>query len=79
MGYVVDKECIRPDPRKLEAIVKYPTQSSVSDIHCFLGMVNQLAKFIHNITEISIPLRKLLQRDHAWCWDKPQEESFEKL
>ena len=41
LGYVVNKEGIHPDPRKLEAIFKYPNPSSVSDIRRFLGMVNQ--------------------------------------
>ena len=79
LGYVVDKNGVHPDPNKLEAISKYPTPSSVSDVRRFLGMVNQLAKFVPNITEMSEPLRMLLQKSTASHWDASQEESFAKL
>lgn len=39
----------------------------------------KLAKFIPNLSEISAPLRKLLEKDTAWHWEEAQERSVEKL
>ena len=42
-------------------------------------MIQYLAKFIPNLSEISAPLRTLLQGETEWHWDEPQRVSFETL
>ena len=45
----------------------------------FLGMVNYLAKFIKDMSEITAPLRLLLRSDIEWVWDPNiQSVAFEK-
>ena len=40
-------------------------------------MVTQLGKFTHNLAETSKPLRDLLGKKNAWCWDEAQETAFQ--
>ena len=68
LGHLVSEHGISPDPEKTSAIVGFPTPTSVTEVRRFLGMVNQLAKFIPNISEISATLRLLLGKSNAWCW-----------
>ena len=66
LGYNVDVQGIHPDPAKLEAITKFPAPKDIEGIGRFLGMVNQLAKFVSNIADKTKPLRELLLKDAAW-------------
>ena len=59
---------IRPD---LKAIVQFITLTDVSDVRCFLGMVNQLSKFSPNLAHITQPLQELLVQDREWGWGEP--------
>ena len=44
------------DPAKVKAIQEVPIPKNVSDVHRFLGMVNQLGQFSPNLTEKAKPL-----------------------
>ena len=44
-----------------------------------MGMIQYLAKFIPNLSEVSAPLRKLLENDTAWHWEEEQKQSYEQL
>ena len=55
------------------------TPKSVSELHRFLGMVNQLGKFSPNIAELSKPLRELLSAKKAWLWTPTQDKAFTNL
>ena len=49
---------------------------SVSDLHRFMGLVNQLGNFSPLIAGISQPLRELMSSRRAWTWGPDQEKSF---
>ena len=61
LGHVVSADGIRADPSKVRAIRQMQTFKDVSDIRRFLGMANQLGKFIPNLSTVTQPLRDLLQ------------------
>jgi hypothetical protein len=48
------------EPDKVKAIVEMERPDNISGIRRFLGMVNQLNKFSPKITELTKPLRELL-------------------
>ena len=52
---------------------------NVSELRRFLGMVNQMGKFIINLAELTQPLRELLKKNMKWQWNVPQEEAFIKI
>ena len=79
LGHVIDAQGIKPDPNKVSAIVQFATQTNVSDIGRFLGMVNQLSKFSPNLAKITQPLRELLVKEHAWLWGEEQQRSFDRV
>ena len=79
LGQVIDGSGIRPDPEKIAAIVDMPTPTNVGDIRRFLGVVNQMGKFVSNLAEKSQPLRELLVKDNQWVWNDPQRRAFEQI
>ena len=79
LGHVIGKDGIQADPSKVEAIKWMKAPSDVSDLRRFLGMVNQMGKYLPNLAQTSKPLRELLTKDSAWLWDTAQKEAFEEI
>ena len=79
LGHVIDQRGITADPNKPAAIQQMETPKSVSELHRFLGMVNQLGKFSPNIAELSKPLQELLSAKKAWLWTPTQGKDFTNL
>lgn len=78
-GYVISGSGVQPDPDRVRAIVNMPPPTNVSEVRCFLGMVNQLAKFANNLAEQSAPIRDLLRKDRVWTWDVMQQTAFDAI
>ena len=79
LGQVIDGSGINPDPNKVSAIKNVGLPGNVSDVRRFLGMTNQLSKFIPNLADKTKPLRDLLRKDQTWTWEQPQQEAFEQI
>ncbi|XP_056109383.1 uncharacterized protein K02A2.6-like [Rhinichthys klamathensis goyatoka] len=79
IGHVLTADGLKPDEEKVRAVVQLPTPEDKQDLQRFLGMLQYLAKFIPNLSEVSAPLRQLLENDVEWFWGSEQEKSFQKL
>ena len=79
LGHIVDATGVRPDPEKIKAVTELPRPENVSGVRQFLGMVNQLTKFVPNIAEKTQPIRGLLHKDNKFIWSEIQEEAFKNL
>ncbi|XP_011406246.1 PREDICTED: uncharacterized protein K02A2.6-like [Amphimedon queenslandica] len=77
LGQVIDNTGVHPDPRKVSAIKNVPTPQTVGEVRRFLGMVNQLSKFIPNLAERTKSMRELLHKNRQWTWEEPQQEAFD--
>lgn len=57
------------DQRLIQLLKKSHNQNEGNQrLQRFLWMVHYLAKFVPNLSDISAPLRKLLEKDTAWHW-----------
>lgn len=79
LGHLITSEGLKPDPTKVEAISQMPLPKCKPDLQRLLGMTNYLCKFLPNYTEVTTPLRQLLQKDVKWSFDKPQIEAANNL
>ena len=75
--HVVSADEIRTDPSKMRAIKQMQQPKYVGDIRRFLGMANQLGKFIPNLSTVTQPLRDLLQKKNQWTWGPSQQRTFD--
>ena len=55
------------------------TPQNESDVHRFLGMVNQLGKFVPHLVEKTKTIRDLLSTKNEFPWGPTQQDAFEKL
>ena len=63
--------CLSPDglsmsAEKVKAISNWPEPRKVKDIQSFLGFTNFYCHFIHNYSNIVIPLTQLTCKDTPW-------------
>lgn len=79
LGHILDENGIAVDPEKTEAIRRMPPPENTTELRSFLGMVNQLAKFLPGLADKTRPLRELLLNEAAWCWHHPQQEAFDQI
>ena len=76
MGHLLTPEGLKPDPRKIEAIVALPEPEDVTALKRFLGMVNYLSKFMPHLSEMTEPLRRLEDKDAEWQWLTQHKVAF---
>ena len=76
LGHVLSQDGVRTDPDKVIVIVNMVEPTTVKKLLRFLGMVNQMRKFTHNLAEITKPLRDLLSKKNQWTWGPAQEQAF---
>ena len=65
LGYVVLKDGIETDPKKVNTIKNWPTPISVTDVRSFLGFTNHYRRFIRRYAQIAKPLYKLISRKNS--------------
>ncbi|UYV63562.1 K02A2.6-like, partial [Cordylochernes scorpioides] len=79
LGHTLSSEGLFIDEEKLDAITKMEAPRSTKELKSFLGMVNNLGKFIPNLADKLQPLNSLLSTKNEWVWDEPQKKSFNLL
>ncbi|GMF40454.1 unnamed protein product [Phytophthora fragariaefolia] len=79
LGHVVSQAGVSVDPRKTEAIAKYPTPTNRKELVSFLGLAGYYRRFICDFAKIARPLRDLTKGDAPWNWIKSVEEGYLRL
>ena len=79
IGHVLTPEGVKPDPSKVEAILKMERPKDVAAVRRLVGLVNYLSKFLSKLSELCEPLRRLTHKDVEWRWSAEQEEAFESV
>ncbi len=67
------------DETKVEAIKNYPKPTNKHDVQRLLGMVNFIARFAPNISDVTPPLRELIKKNVAFHWLETHEKAFRDL
>ena len=62
LGYHISQSGISPLKSKTAAILTLEAPKTLKKLHSFLGSVHYIGKFIHNLAQISYPLRTLLKK-----------------
>ncbi|XP_075740610.1 uncharacterized protein LOC119165085 [Rhipicephalus microplus] len=79
LGVIVSAQGIRPSPDKVEAIKAMKAPTDIAGVRRLLGMVNHLARFLPCISEVTAPIRALLNKSATWVWQHEQNAAFKKI
>ena len=76
LRHLITSEGLKPDPGKIDAILKMERPSSVQEIQRLNGTVNYLARFLPQLSAVMQPLMILTIKEQDWAWGVEQEKSF---
>ncbi|KAI3725192.1 hypothetical protein L1987_64970 [Smallanthus sonchifolius] len=68
LGHVINEKGIHVDPTKIEAIKKWETPKTPTEIRQFLGLAGYYRRFIENFSKIAQSLTLLTQKDRKFEW-----------
>ncbi|XP_018404622.1 PREDICTED: uncharacterized protein K02A2.6-like, partial [Cyphomyrmex costatus] len=77
-GYIIDRQGIHKDKKKIEAIEHMPIPKNVSEVRAFIGFVTYYSRFIKNLSTILYPLNKLLHKETPFLWTQECDTAFKK-
>ena len=76
MGHVLSKNGVEVDPKKVEAVVNYPTPEDKESLSRLLGIVTYVGKFIPNMSEKTNVLWDLVKGSSVWNWFSAHDEAM---
>ena len=79
LGHEIDKNGIKPNEEKSEAILKLNPPENTKELKSFLGAIQYIAKIVPKLSERTDRLRKLLKKNETWNWGTEQNEDFGKI
>ena len=75
---MVDGNGVSPDPDKTQAIMQIDQPKNVTEMRRYLGMLNQLSKFVPDLSSKTKPLRDLVSTKNLWVWGPSQKKPSKK-
>ena len=79
LGHIFSKNGVKPDHRKISAILDAPAPSNLKQLQSFIGLCNFYARFIQNFSELMHPFYQLLRKNVKFTWGKDQETAFYRI
>jgi hypothetical protein len=90
LGYVLSRDGIKPQPKKVQAILALTPPQNVKQLHRFLGMVQYYRDIWARRSEILAPLTNLVgecghtkvtrankTKKKPWHWDNIHQQAFD--
>uniref|UniRef100_A0A146L2U0 RNA-directed DNA polymerase n=1 Tax=Lygus hesperus TaxID=30085 RepID=A0A146L2U0_LYGHE len=62
LGHLITESGLKPNPKKIEAITKFPVPKTTKELKGFLGLLSYYRKFIKNLADITKPLTIRLKK-----------------
>ncbi|KFM72496.1 Retrovirus-related Pol polyprotein from transposon 17.6, partial [Stegodyphus mimosarum] len=79
LGFIINKNGIKPGSRKVEVISKFPEPKNIHEVRRFLGLTSFFRRFIPNYATKAGPLTQLTKKNQTFRWEESQRNSFKVL
>lgn len=77
LGHIVTPTGIKPDPKKVEPILKLERPTDVTEIQSFCGLLNYFRKYIPRLSLTLKPLSDLTKKNSNGIWTDECQKAFE--
>ena len=75
-GNVASDQGLRPDPRKVNVIVKTPPPQNKTELTSFLGMCNYLSIYVPRLSYVTSTLQELNRKNVDFTWNATYDKAF---
>ena len=75
-GNIISSEGVKPDPTKVDVILKMPSPKLKLELASFLGMYNYLSSYIPWLSDVKTTLRQLKKKSVKFVWNPTYEKAF---
>lgn len=79
LGFKISEKGIHKTDEKIEAVIKMPQPTCVSEVKSFMGLVTFYGRFIPDLASIAQPLYELTQKDCDFIWSGEHQKSFDRM
>ena len=79
LGHILSTSGIRPDPRKVQALLDWPVPKTTKEVHQFHGLGSYFRGYIEGFAQIAKPLTELMKKDALFLWSPACQEAFNGL
>jgi hypothetical protein len=79
LGHVVSREGTKPDPGKIDAVLRFPAPKTITNVRSFLGLIGYYQKYIRAYSRMAGPLFELTKKDVMFVWDQNCQRAFDDM
>ena len=79
LRFILSPKGLQMDPAKVSTIQDWPEPQKVQDIQAFLSFANFYQRFIHDYSEITLPLNHLCKKSTTWHFGAEEAKAFQNL
>ena len=76
LGHIVSNHGIGVDPKKIEAVLAWPSPENIHDLRAFLGLANYYRRFVENYSKKTLPLTRMLKKGATISMGEEETAAF---
>ena len=77
LGHIISEKGIKIDPKRVEGILQISHPRNIKELQSFIGKINFLRRFIHNLAELLRNMKNMLKKEIGVKWTLEAKNSFE--
>jgi len=79
LGHVVSRAGTKPDPGKIDVVLRFPELNTITNVRSFLGLIGYYRKYIRKYSRLASPLFELTKKDVPFVWNQDCQWAFDAL
>lgn len=79
LGFVLSQQGIKPQPKKVDAILRLAPPKNVHQVRSFVGMLNHYKQMIPRRSHLLTPLVALTAKNSKFKWTETEQNAFNAL
>ena len=79
LGHIIGRDGIKPDPKKVQSVIDWPTPTCLREVLQFLGLAHFFIKFIQGYANLTKPLTDLSKNNVTFDWTPSRDTTFKSL
>ncbi len=76
---ILSGDGLRPDPEKVDAVIKAPPPTNREQLESFLGLVQYYARNVPNLSSLAGPLNEFRKKEVRFEWTQQRQSAYEKI